>query len=92
MIRFLCDTNVVLDFLLRREPRIAEARQLWQVHRDNRVEACITATTLTDVFYVSRRQLGLDAAWRSIHACLDSLPVIPVDYTLLRYAVDHDGS
>lgn len=91
MIRFLCDTNVVLDFLLRREPWIAEARQLWRLHRNNRVEACITATTLTDVFYVSQRQLGLDAAWRSIHACLDSLSLIPVDYTMLRYASEMVG-
>ena len=86
MIRFLCDTNVVLDFLLRREPWIGDARQLWRVHRDHRAEACVSATTLTDVFYVSRRQLGLDDAWRSVHACLDSLSVIPVDYTILRHA------
>ena len=86
MIRFLCDTNVVLDFLLRREPWIVEARQLWRAHRENRIEACITATTLTDVFYVSRRQIGIDMAWRSIHACLDTLPIIPVDQAVLRNA------
>lgn len=86
MTRFLCDTNVVLDFLLKREPWIVEARQLWRAHCDNRVEACIAATTLTDVFYVSRRQIGLELAWRSIHACLDAIPVIPIDHALLRNA------
>ena len=91
MIRFLCDTNVVLDFLLRREPWIVEARQLWMAHRKGRIEACISATTLTDIFYVSRKQLGLDHAWRAIHACLDSLSVIPVDLAELRAAAAMAG-
>ena len=54
-VRVLLDTNVVLDVLLRRGEWLADAEAVWQAAANGRLTACITASSLTDVYYISRR-------------------------------------
>jgi predicted nucleic acid-binding protein len=55
VIRVLVDTNVILDALLERQPWVAEAATIWQANLTGEVAAHMTATSLTDVFYIGRR-------------------------------------
>jgi len=66
MRRVLLDTNVVLDALLERAPWVAEAKAIWEAHLGYRIAAHITATSLTDIFYVSRRLVGRPRAWLAV--------------------------
>ena len=50
--RVLVDTNIVLDFLLQREPFFQDADLLFQVIDTGQVVGHVTATTLTDIFGV----------------------------------------
>jgi predicted nucleic acid-binding protein len=84
--RVLLDTNVILDALLDREPWVTEARAIWAAHLQFQVAAHVTATSLTDVFYVARRIAGGERAWLAVGACLDQLYIIPVGPTELRSA------
>ena len=54
--RVLFDTNVLLDALLAREPFVADAAFLMASVELGRVEGFISATTITDVHYLVRRQ------------------------------------
>ena len=54
--RVLFDTNVLLDALLAREPFVADAAFLMESVESGRVEGFISATTITDVHYLVRRQ------------------------------------
>lgn len=58
--RVLLDTNVVLDVLLNRETWVKDSAAVWQASDQGRIIGHITATTLTDIFYVSRRLADLD--------------------------------
>ena len=62
MIRVLLYTNVVLDVLLDGEPWNVQAKAIWQAHLQNQIAAHMTATSVTDVFYVARRLAGRDQA------------------------------
>ena len=86
MIHALLDTNVVLDALLDRTPWSIQANAIWQAQLDKRFIAYVTATTLTDIFYISRRYGGLEKAWRLVHAVLNQLPVISVGPRELKLA------
>ena len=86
MIHALLDTNVVLDALLDRTPWNIQANAIWQAQLDKQFIAYITATTLTDIFYISRRYGGLENAWRLVHAVLDQLSVISVGPRELQLA------
>jgi predicted nucleic acid-binding protein len=91
MKRVLLDTNVVLDALLDRQPWSAAATQIWQAHRAGKVEAHVNATSVTNIFYVSRKLIGRERAWQGVHACLDQLRIIAVDVALLQAAVAIGG-
>lgn len=76
--RILLDTNVVPDALLGRAPWSGDAESIRRAHAADRIEVCISASSLTDVFYVSRRIAGRDQAWRAVRTCLDQLVILAV--------------
>ncbi|MEX0270944.1 type II toxin-antitoxin system VapC family toxin [Leptolyngbyaceae cyanobacterium UHCC 1019] len=52
--KILIDTNVVLDFLLQRELFFQDAEHLFQAVGKGQVIGYVTATTLTDIFYITQ--------------------------------------
>jgi predicted nucleic acid-binding protein len=87
----LLDTNVVLDVLLARQPWSQDATEIWQAHRAGTVAAHVAATTLTNIFYVSRKLVGRERAWQGVHTCLNQLRIIAVDDSLLHAAAAMGG-
>jgi predicted nucleic acid-binding protein len=92
MNRWLLDTNVVLDVLLKRQPWVAEAQALWTVCDDGRAVGCLTASTLTDIFYIARRQSDISRAWEAVQLCLEAFEICPVDRAILEQALALKGS
>lgn len=92
MKQVLFDTNVVLDALLKRAPWDADAADCWQASDDGKIMGCLTASTLTDIFYVARKQKGLDVAHDAIRLCLDAFAICFVDRLALEQAVDLQGN
>lgn len=91
MKQVLFDTNVVLDALLKRAPWDADAAACWQASDDERILGCLTASTLTDIFYVARKQKGQAVAFDTIRLCLDAFAICSDDRTALEEAVDWPG-
>ena len=58
----LLDTNVLLDLLLEREPWRAEAVAIAEASADGRIEAYVCASSITDIFYISRKLVGVERA------------------------------
>lgn len=85
--RVLLDTNIVLDLLLDRQPWSASLAPLVRATSDGSVEAWTAGTTLTNVFYVARKLVGLDRARAITAACLGSFKVAAVDEAVLRDAL-----
>lgn len=56
--RVLVDTDILLDFLLQREPFFQNADLLFRAIDSGGIVGYITATTLTDIFYIARRHTG----------------------------------
>lgn len=84
--RVLLDTDVVLDFLLARQPFGTAAQAIWQAHEQGRCIAHISAITPVNVFYIARRLAGLSDAQRLLNILLLALPICPVDATVLATA------
>ena len=90
--RVLLDTSVVLDHLLRRSPCVAEQLDFWQAVWDGRIHEYVSATMVTDIFYIARRALGLARAFAAIHECLEAFRVSKVDGDVLTRALRLAGS
>jgi predicted nucleic acid-binding protein len=88
MMQVLFDTNVVLDALLKRPPWEAGAAACWKASDEGRIMGCLTASTLTDIFYISRKLKGIDVARDAVRICLDAFAICIVDRQALELAID----
>jgi predicted nucleic acid-binding protein len=87
--RVLIDTNIVLDFLLQREPFSQDAELLFQAIDVGEVFGYVTATTLTDIFYISRRHTrSIEQARQAVSETLTAMVICPVDRAVLELAFD----
>jgi predicted nucleic acid-binding protein len=90
-LRILVDTNVALDVLLAREPWASQAEPVYTARDAGRVELCLLASTLTDVFYIARKQVGRDRARASIEACLRVYSILSVTREMIERAFARAG-
>lgn len=86
--KVLLDTNIILDFLLEREPFLKDADDLFQAIASDRVEGYVTATTVTDIFYIVRKQTkSLERAREAVATTLAALEVCLVNRSILEAAL-----
>lgn len=76
--KVLLDTNVILDVILKRQPWFADSKAVWDAHCQQRLEALLAATTLTNLFYILRREIGTRKSRIATRACLKTFGILPV--------------
>ncbi|MBW4514740.1 MAG: PIN domain-containing protein [Timaviella obliquedivisa GSE-PSE-MK23-08B] len=85
--RVLIDTNIVLDFLLQREPFFQDAERLFQAIDAGQVVGYVTATTLTDIFYISRKHTrSVEQARQAVSETLIAMVICSVNRAVLESA------
>jgi len=87
MMRVLIDTNIILDVLFDRQPFVEDAVKLWQLVEAERVIGYLTATTLTNIFYIARKQLGTERTREVIADLLAVFEICPVGKEILSDAL-----
>jgi predicted nucleic acid-binding protein len=86
-VKILIDTNIILDYLLEREPFLPEAELLFQAIDSGKLIGYVTATTLTDIFYIARRQTqSIELARQAISTTLTIMVICPVNRAILEAA------
>lgn len=105
--RVAFDTNVLLDAIMVR-PNADAAIRLLQAVAEERIEGVITANTITDIYYVSRKKIGdknareaifellsiFDVAAVDGSSCVDALSLPMADYedAVMAACIDKDGA
>lgn len=86
--KVLIDTNILLDFLLQREPFFQDAELLFQGIGSGQTIGYVTATTLTDIFYIARRHSrSIEQAQQTISEILAAMEICPVNREILEAAL-----
>ncbi|MDX2242749.1 MAG: PIN domain-containing protein [Leptolyngbyaceae cyanobacterium bins.302] len=85
--RVLIDTNVVLDFLQKREPFAEYAARLFARIDAGEVEGFIAATTITNIYYIVRKVAGAIVAQDAITQILTDLHICAVNRDVLEQAL-----
>lgn len=85
--RILIDTNVVLDFLQDREPFSENAARLFERIDSGEIEGFITATTITNIYYIIRRTAGRGFAQDAVTQVLSDLRICAVNLEVLEQAL-----
>ena len=87
--RVLFDTNILLDALLARELFVANAAFLLNAVESKQIEGFMSATTVTDVHYLVRRQTqSVEIAINAVTRLLTLMEIAAVDREVLQQALD----
>ena len=87
MERVLFDTNIILDIALKRMPYFAHASDLFGLIDDKAIIGHVTASTISDIYYISKKEKGHQQAISFISGLIDILNVIGVDKDTIRDAL-----
>lgn len=58
--RILVDTNVLLDYLLIRDPFTEDARKIVVACKEGRVFGCIAAHSISNIFFILRKEYSIE--------------------------------
>ena len=80
--RLMIDTNIILDVLLRRDPFFTDSKEVLKLCEERRIQGFISASAITDVFYITRKALGsVEDTYRVINAVLNIVRILTVTNT-----------
>jgi predicted nucleic acid-binding protein len=68
--KVLIDTNVVLDVLINNAVFFANSKKIFDFTEQKRITGFITASAVTDIFYIAQRKLGKKATKEAIKKLL----------------------
>jgi len=87
----LIDTNVILDYLLKREPYAADALRIMALCEHRQIYGYVSASSVTDIYYVYQKATrNTEQSKQSIRIILDMLNVAAVDGDTLMEALGLD--
>ena len=87
MKKVFVDTNVILDVLLERDGFWRDSLKIFRLAEQGEIRACVSASSVTDIFYVSKKKLTTPAARTAINQLLYLFEVVGVDIDDLRGAL-----
>ena len=80
--RVLIDTNVILDWIMVREPNAANAKQIMGQCLFGKVEGYVSAHSISDIFYILRKDL--------LRLLCGGLHVVPEDKDMILEVLGRD--
>lgn len=89
--RVLIDTNVVLDWLLVREPFLENARYIMEKCLFEDLDGYLTAHSLTDLFYILRKDFDVEKRKKLILLLCDNMNIIAEDKEAFKAALRNEN-
>ena len=84
----LIDTNIILDIAQQREPFFEAANQIFDKIEEGEIKGVVTASSITDIYYLSRKASGRDKTIAFIRELIEILDVLSVTKETIIYALE----
>ncbi len=88
--RILIDTNVLIDFILNRQPYADRAEQIIYMCKNKVVDGCVAAHSLTNLFYILRKEISFEERKSFLYYLSEITEIIGVDKQKILSALDND--
>ena len=88
--RILVDTNVLLDVLAHRQPFYTASARVWTLAEHSEIDACISAISFNNVYYIVRKAAGKSEARRCLGLLRDVFDWIAPDRNIINQAIDSE--
>lgn len=77
--KIMCDTNIFLDVLLKREPFVEDSDRILRMCEEHKLDGYVTASCITDIFYLVRKyRHSNDLAYQAVGKILEIVKVCSV--------------
>jgi predicted nucleic acid-binding protein len=90
MIKILIDTNIILDIVLKRKPFFIESARIFEKIDDKLVEGSVTATSITDLYYIASKQTDKTQAKNFLIDLIQVVNIIGIDKEIVVEAIESD--
>ena len=87
MKHYFLDTNVVLDFLARREPFAEAALEVFRAGLERRAILYVASLSFSTIYYVMRRQTSRQAALVMVAQVAQLVTIVAVDAPIVQQAI-----
>ena len=77
--KIMCDTNVILDVLLEREPFVNDSYKVLSLCEEHRIDGFVSASSVTDIYYLVRKYAhSTELAYKAVGKLLEIVKVCSV--------------
>jgi len=84
------DTNIVVDFALKRAPFYGGASKVFAAILSGKCDGFLTATTVTDVFYLLKKENGRNETVEYLKSILGFVDILGIDKDIIGNALYSD--
>lgn len=77
--KILIDTNILLDYLTKREPYYENAAKIMSMCADRSIQGCIAAHSVMNAFYILRKAYTSDERRKMLLYVCDIVSVVGID-------------
>jgi|AntRauTorckE6833_2_1112554.scaffolds.fasta_scaffold27885_1 predicted nucleic acid-binding protein len=88
--KVVLDTNIILDIALKRTPFFNDSSKLISLIGLNKIDAYLTATTITDIYYIIRKSQGHVKTLSFITSLLKIVDVLSIDSRIILKSLKSD--
>ena len=75
----MCDTNIIIDVLLEREPFVEDSYKVLGLCEKHKIEGFVSASSVTDIYYLVRKYThSTDLAYKAVGKLLEIVKVCSV--------------
>ena len=89
--KILLDTNIVLDFLLQREPFCNDAKIIFELIESDEVNGYLCATSVTTIYYLISKNVNKLKANEIIEDLLQLFDIADVNKNILLQSLQNNG-
>ena len=91
--RVLIDTNVLIDYIANRAPYTDDAEKIIVLCKDNRIEGCVAAHSMMNIFYILRKSMSVSERKTFLFSLSQITEIIGIDrQKIINAIVNHDFS
>jgi len=88
MKKIFLDTNIVLDFALRREPFYSNSLEILHLANEKKFLGYISASSVTDIYYFLSKSKGINNAKQFLTSFFNLIDILNVDKTMILEALN----
>lgn len=88
--KILVDTNILIDYIANRHPFSKNAEIIIELCKDKKVEGCVAAHSLINIFYILRKSMSVKERKELLLNLSQLLSVVGVDREKILASINND--